>query len=214
MLSATYKSRYSKLAEELGNDYMKGSNHYPKTVTEAYNLIVKYQWSRPGGRVYNDMEGVAFTNVESMRTSRPQVIPTDIVAVKCYNCNKKGHYSNECPDKCPDKEPTKETEKVKGTTDGITATMTVDEDKATTCDNWEEFNFHQSNRKVNPAWILLYNCSTTDIFCNKKMLTDIRPCSTTLKIHCNAGTKEVNQVGTLKNYGTVWYGMVQLQRDS
>jgi hypothetical protein len=26
-----------------------------------------------------------------------------------------------------------------------------------------------------------------------------------LKIHCNAGTKEVNQVGTLKNYGTVWY---------
>jgi hypothetical protein len=37
------------------------------------------------------------------------------------------------------------------------------------------------------------------------MLTNFRPSNTTLKIHCNAGTKEGNKVGTLKNYGTVWY---------
>jgi hypothetical protein len=36
------------------------------------------------------------------------------------------------------------------------------------------------------------------------MLTDILPSQTTLKIHCNARTKEVNQIGTLKNYGIVW----------
>jgi hypothetical protein len=33
MLSATENSRYSKLDEDLENDYTKGSNHYPKTVT-------------------------------------------------------------------------------------------------------------------------------------------------------------------------------------
>jgi hypothetical protein len=86
----------------------------------------------------------------------------------------------------------------------MTATM-AEEISAYSYDNWEEFNFHQSNHKVNPAWILLDNCSTTNIFCNKKLLTNIRLSSTTLKIHCNAGTKEVNQVGTLKNYWTVWY---------
>jgi hypothetical protein len=52
---------------------------------------------------------------------------------------------------------------------------------------------------------LLDNCSTTDIFFNKKLLTNILPSDMTLKMHCNAGTKEVNQVGTLKKYGTVWY---------
>jgi hypothetical protein len=168
ILSAADKSRYRKLTEKLGNDYTKGSNHYPKTVTEAYNLILNYQWSRPGGRVYNDTDGVAFTNVESKRPPRPRVTPPDIVTVKCYNCNEKGHYSNECLDNFPDEEPTKETEKGKGTTDGLTTTMTVDEDKPTTYDNWEEFNFHQSNRKVKLKWILLDNCSTTDIFCNTK----------------------------------------------
>jgi hypothetical protein len=35
MLSACDASRYNKLSEEIKNDYTKGSNHYPKTVTEA-----------------------------------------------------------------------------------------------------------------------------------------------------------------------------------
>jgi hypothetical protein len=61
---------------------------------------------------------------------------------------------------------------------------------------------------MNPTWIILDNCSTTDIFCDHNLLTGIRDSDTTLKIHCNAGTKEEeNQVGMLmlKKYGTLWY---------
>jgi hypothetical protein len=79
--------------------------------------------------------------------------------VKCYNCNKKGHYSNDFPDKQPKrdkkKEKEKEKEKQKHTKEGMTATMMAEETSAYSHDNWEEFNFHQSNHKVNPAWILL-----------------------------------------------------------
>jgi hypothetical protein len=80
MLSACEKSRYNCLSEELENDYTKGSNHYPKTITEAYK---NYWQSKPSGRIYNDSEGVVFTNVESKRQHR------GIATVKCYNCNKK-----------------------------------------------------------------------------------------------------------------------------
>jgi hypothetical protein len=204
MISACDNSRYNRLSEELENDYTKGSNHYPKTITEAYNLIVNYRQSKPSGRIYNDSEGVAFTNVDANRQHHDRQL-RDIDKVEFYNCNKKGHYSNECPDKEPEKEKGKEKEKEKQAKEGTAATMMAEETSVFNYDNWEEFNFHQSTRKVNPAWILLDNCSTTDIFCNKKLLTNIQPPSTTLKIHCNAGTKEVNQVGTLKNYGTMWY---------
>jgi hypothetical protein len=82
---------------------MKGSNHYPKTVTEAYNLIVNYRQSKPAGRIYNDSEGFAFVSVMANRQPRDRQF-RDIKKVKCCNCNKKGHYSNDCPDKQPERE--------------------------------------------------------------------------------------------------------------
>jgi hypothetical protein len=207
-LSVCDDSRYNRLNGEIENDYTKGSNHYPKTATEAYNLIVNYRQSKPAGRIYNNSEGVAFVKVDANRQPRERQF-RDIEKVNCYNCNKKEHYSDDFPYKQPErekekeKEKEKENEKQKHTKEGMTATVMAEETFAYRYDNWEEFNFHQSNHKVNPAWILIDNFSTTDIICNKKLLTNIRPSHTTLKIHCNAGTKEVNQVGTLKNYGTV-----------
>jgi hypothetical protein len=99
MLSTYDKSCYKKLSEDLENDYTKGSNHYPKTITEAYNLIVNDRQLKLIGPVFNDSEGITFTNVESTRPARPRA--PDIAIVKCYNCNKKGHYSSDCPGKPP-----------------------------------------------------------------------------------------------------------------
>jgi hypothetical protein len=102
MLSAADNSRYSRLNEDLENEYTKGSNHYPKTITEAYKLIVNYRQAKPSGRLYSDTEGVAFANVESTKqpTRRPPTAtPPDIATIQCYNCNKMGHYSNKYPKK-------------------------------------------------------------------------------------------------------------------
>jgi hypothetical protein len=98
MLSATDFTRYSRLLEDLNNDYTKGNDNYPRNITEAYNLIINYRQARTAARVYHDAEGVAFTNVEeenNEREERPP--PKDRSNIRCFNCQNKSHFANKCP---------------------------------------------------------------------------------------------------------------------
>ena len=67
----------------------------------------------------------------------------------------------------------------------------------------------QSNRYkgLSSNWVLLDSQSNCDIFCNKKLLMNIRNSEegSTLRLVSNGGELVTNQVGDIANYGTVWY---------
>ena len=64
------------MIESLENSYLQGQNNYPKTVTEAFNLLTNWKQDphnmmRVVG-VGND--GVSFTNVESRQNDGQEVV--------------------------------------------------------------------------------------------------------------------------------------------
>jgi hypothetical protein len=53
--------------------------------------------------------------------------------------------------------------------------------------------------------LLIDNQSTTDLFCNRKLLSNIRKVSGQCTVVTNGGNLYMQLQGTLRNYGDMWY---------
>jgi hypothetical protein len=93
------KRRYGGLWSELENNFTRGQDHYPADLTNAYNLLLNYKAApgpgqRPPRRDQTDDEettGVSFLQDGSLIPGTGGKTHHDI---KCFNCNKKGHYAS------------------------------------------------------------------------------------------------------------------------
>jgi hypothetical protein len=183
------RGRYGKLIEEIENDFLKGNNDYPKTPTEAYNLLVNYRHYSNNKRtnIQGGLDQVAFVT-EGKRTRGNG----DHSHITCFKCNKKGHYKSDCPEmRNTQQQQTQETNIVTATT--LTTIATT-------------LSTSTTESRINPMWILCDNESTVDIFNNKDILTNIRSAERPIKLKgIEGGFTVVDKEGDLMGYGKVYY---------
>jgi hypothetical protein len=109
--------------------------------------------------------------------------------IKCFNCNKFGHYKSDCPDTGGSGEQGAQANVVTATTLMTRATVMA-----------------ASQESIDPMWLLCDNESTIDIVKNPMMITNIRPAKQTIELTgIKGGPTKINVEGDLLGYGTVYY---------
>jgi hypothetical protein len=126
---------------------------------------------------------------------------------KCYCCGKGGHKSPAC--RMKDKIPKDEwaINKAKVSEQSHVTTEVKSDTSSQEVKGWcgAHIHFQFFHGSAMKDWILLDSGSTANLFCNPKLVTDIRTVNETLELSTNGGLLFTNQCATVPNFGEVWY---------
>ncbi|GKY97397.1 hypothetical protein MPSEU_000698200 [Mayamaea pseudoterrestris] len=179
---------YAGYCKHLRNCYLDGHDNFPLTIHDAYNIMQRREHA-DGEATLPTNEGVAFHTTGTARDPP-----------RCWTCQQVGHVQRDCPTR------TESTESAPAAEASGAQHFTLGSEEDSDDDDEVGYMFAQPPKvNISKKAVLLDNQSTVDLFCNAKMLTNIRPVPTWMVIKCNAGTVRTNMMGDLEGYGPVWW---------
>ena len=211
-LKRSDRKRYATLLTELENNYARGTDQLPTTITGAYNLLVNY---KPIVQAQVRRQNTANPTQEiSFAQNSVLIAGTDgntYPRTTCFKCQKNGHLATYCPDNIAVVQNAVEVQNaVQLLQDTIEIDQVSDGESIefTMTQLCAEISLNQANAThINKNWILLDSQSTASVFNNKSFLNNIRPAteSNGIRVYGTGGYQDSHLVGDVKNFGTVWY---------
>ena len=236
LLSANRK-KYGTLLDKLSDSFSFNMDVYPKTLNQAYELLVKhtssqkpFQKHRPkksegkrqttntSSTKQND-EGNALTFAQShelVAGNNGKVI----AKIKCFRCNRYGHYADQCPlieeeeqhhnmHEGPSDDNGEESDQMVQHMREVSDSSDSDDDSVIVsfihAMNEESTNQGAENQHAPSTDILLDTGSTCSVFSNDKMLINIRKAKKKLVAKTNGGPHISDMEGELPGFFTVWF---------
>ncbi len=204
------RSKYGSILGGLNTQYSLGNDQYPKTVVQAVTVMSNHKFDKKPSEHKKNNDKKKEEKDSNEEEENPKLSFAQMEG-KCYCCGKAGHKSPNCryKDKPKSEWAINNAKANEEQSNANVAGNNAEEQKAPSSTAWsgaqiEAIQLFQSKWDTRD-WILLDTGSTTTIFCNEKLVTDIREVDDQINVSTNGGMMTSNLKANLPGWGEVWF---------
>ena len=190
--------RFHSLQQTLYMDMVKGQDHYPKTPTAVYDIMLQFlqqptEDNYPGVVVVPGQTKVSYAMVRLVSGAEVKVdksvktpgVNGKVVERPCFHCGKWGHIMSECPDlSAAERQASKDRSAAR---------------RAASLLHVRFCGAQKHSDLVHPNYIMLDSCSESSVIMNSSLVHDVRACTDDerLLLVTNGGSMSFDTIGTL-----------------